>query len=74
MERLITSKQNNKLIQMLNDQKVSISNIEVVDAKTVSPSPRTHDKLFRPFANKYGTPKQTTWFEQWFYSFLNKLS
>ena len=38
MKNIITIIQNNKLIEMLNDQKVSISNVEVMEAEEVIPN------------------------------------
>ncbi len=68
MHNLITTRQNTKLIQMLNDQEVSINNVEI----TPPPSPLTDDELFRPFANKYGTKKQTSNFNDWSDFYLDK--
>lgn len=68
MHTLITTAQGIKLKQMLEDQKVSINNIEV----TVSP--RTDDQLFNPFRDdtKTGIKKVTEEFNIWADFYLSK--
>lgn len=52
MDELITSRQEQELKRMLNDQMVSIKNIEVNEAKEVKPY-------------QHGTVRQTKTFNEW---------
>jgi len=77
MHRLITTAQETKLNQMLDDQNVSIENIEI-DFEEVKPSPnkptQTDAKLFRPFENnpRLGIKKMTDDFNDWADFYLSK--
>jgi hypothetical protein len=60
MENLVTRLQNLKLKQVLDDQQISINNIEV-DYEVVSP---VTDDLIRPFKNT-GTIRRFKSFNSW---------
>ena len=70
MHRLITSQQNLKLKQMLDDQNVSIENIDV-DFEEVKPDKA---QLQNPFQDdpKLGIKKITDDFTDWAQRFLDK--
>ena len=75
MENLITTNQHNELTRMLNDQQVSINNIEVIDPELVlPPSPRNNPKLFRPFEDdaSCGIKRCTDDFNDWADFYLSK--